>query len=224
MPDFKNKKLVIFDLDGCIIDSSWDIGDSANATLEHFNLPLKDHAFIRDSIGGGAANLIRRVSDNRADSFDAMLAYFKAHYLHNCTNKTMLYEGVYNTLSKLHAQKRIAMATNKLRAMTLLILEHLGVAQFFDMIVAADDLPSSKPNPECINLILENFNLTAADAVLIGDTRTDVQTGKNASVDTIGVTYGFGTREELEVSGATVIVDKMSQALELLLPLESIGR
>lgn len=217
MPDFSTKKIVIFDLDGCVIDSFQDICDSANATLEHFKLPKKEDAFIRESIGGGAANLVRRITDNQSENYESVLAFFKAHYTQNCTHKTALYEGVYEALAKLHAEKTVAMATNKLRSITLLILEHLGVSRFFDMIVAADDLPTTKPNPECIELILKKFKLTPSDAILVGDTKIDVQTGKNASVETIGVTYGFGTRKELVESGATVIVEKMSEVLALLL-------
>jgi len=208
---------VIFDFDGVIIDSSWDIADAVNYILKIYDCEARDYSYIRKKIGGGAKNiLLQCLTDDKKYLIDEILAKYKKFYYDNCTRKTTLYPGVLEVLQSLAGKVNIALATFKVRDATEKILETLGVKQYFDIIITSDDVAQSKPNPECILKILDGLQSKKETAILIGDTPIDVLTGRNAGIKICAVLYGFGNQEDLEASKPDFIIKDIRGLLEIL--------
>lgn len=209
---------VIFDLDGVIIDSSWDIADSVNRVLEIYNCETRDYQYVKKCIGGGARNiLLNCLNDDKKYLIDEILVKYKKIYLDNCTNKTTLYPGVKEILQALEGKVDIALATFKVRSATEKILEKLGIKQYFDMIITLDDVTHSKPNPECIEKILEGLQSKKEATILVGDTPRDVLTGKNAGVSTCAVLYGFGNAEDIKKAKPDYIIQDIRDFLGIVI-------
>jgi len=190
----RETRLVVFDLDGTLIDSSRDLAAAVNATLARVApaaspLPL---ATVRTLIGEGARNLIARSLEQAG--LDApvqeMLPVFLECYRARLLDDTTLYPGVRETLEVLYP-RRLAVLTNKPGDMSRAILEGLGVAGHFFRVYGGDDLPTRKPDPEGLLRILSEAGSEAGDAVLVGDSGVDVRTARAAGVRAVGVTYGF---------------------------------
>lgn len=202
--------VIVFDLDGVIIDSARDLVAAARYSLHQVGSSDRDFPLVRSYIGGGARNLLLRCLDeNKRDRIDEVLNIFKAYYEANCTVQTTLYPGVSDVLAFYAGKKRLALATFKIRPATLKILSQLDVLKYFDVVVTADDVQQPKPDPECINHILKTLHSSPDDAILIGDTPTDVRTGKNAGISTCAVLYGIGTRKELNACEPDFIVENI---------------
>ncbi|HHY43061.1 MAG TPA: HAD family hydrolase [Thermoanaerobacterales bacterium] len=209
---------VVFDLDGVIIDSSWDIADAVNGILEIYDCKTRDYNFIKKSIGGGAKNiLLQCLEEDKKPLIDEILVRYKELYFDNCTKKTTLYPGVMEVLQSLAGKVNIALATFKVRGATEKILEELGVKEYFDVIVTSDDVTHPKPNPECILKILEESQSRKETTILVGDTPIDVFTGKNAGVTTCAVLYGFGNPEEIRKAKPDYIIEDIRSLLEIIL-------
>jgi len=209
-------ELIVFDLDGTIIDSAQDLAQAARYSLQQVGSGLRSFEFIRSCIGGGARNLLLRcLDDDKKDRSDAALAYFRNYYEENCTAHTVLYPGVAEVLRFYAGKKRLALATFKIRPATARILQSLGIAECFDVWITADDVQRPKPDPECIQTILRRVGLSAEDALLVGDTTTDILTGKNAGVATCAVTYGIGTRKQLSDARPAFIIDHIRELKEI---------
>jgi phosphoglycolate phosphatase len=210
-------ELIVFDLDGVVIDSVGDIVAAARHTLQHVGSQDRDFAFIRDCIGGGARNLLLRCLDgDRQDRIDEALKIFKSHYEQNCTNLTVLYPGVLDILAYYAGRKKLALATFKIRSATLKILTELKALRYFDVIVTADDVQRPKPDPECVNTILETLRCSRHGTILVGDTQTDILTAKNAGIATCAVSYGIGTLEELKACEPDFIVGNILELKEIV--------
>lgn len=202
--------LIVFDLDGVVIDSVADIVAAASYCLQEMGSQARDPAFIRECIGGGARNLLLRCLDeDKKERIDAALKIFKGYYTQNCTKHTVLFPGVLDILEYYAGKKKLALATFKLRSATIKILTELKVLSYFDVIVTADDVQRPKPDPECVNYLLEALHTGRDDAIMVGDTSTDILTGKNAGIATCAVTYGIGTLEELKGCEPDFIVDNI---------------
>lgn len=204
--------VIVFDLDGVIIDSARDLVAAARYSLHQVGSSDRDFSLVRSYIGGGARNLLLRCLDeDKRDRIDEVLNIFKAYYEENCTAQTILYPGVRDVLAFYAGKKHLALATFKIRPATLKILTALDIRDYFQLVVTADDVQRSKPDPECINHILRSLHCDSDAALLVGDTRTDVLTGKNAGVATCAVSYGIGTRQELEDAAPDFIIDDIRE-------------
>jgi phosphoglycolate phosphatase len=189
-----DNSVFIFDLDGTLVDTSPDIIDSVKYTLALLVLPEKSDQQIKESIGGGAkAILEKNIPPENIDSLDLAIELFKTHYDQNCSNKSYLYPNVFLILSYLKAKgKKLAVYTFKTKSATYKVLKDYKIFDFFDCIVTKDDVQQPKPHPEGIYKILTFFDYQSHDnIVMIGDTTFDIETGKNAMVNTIAVTYGY---------------------------------
>ena len=200
--------VIVFDLDGVIIDSAEDVVAAVRHSVRQVGSADPGFSFVRNGIGIGARNLLlRSLDDDKKNRIDEAMALFREYYQHNCTRHTALYPGVDEILAFYAHQKRLALATFKIRSATLKILTSLGVRDYFDVVVTADDVQRPKPDPECIHHILQTLQCDPDTALLVGDTRTDVQTGKNAGIATCAVLYGIGTRDELNAATPDFIID-----------------
>ena len=209
--------LIIFDLDGVIIDSAPDLVSAAQYSLKQVGSSDPGFSFIRRCIGGGARNLLlRSLDEDKKGRVDEAMTIFRDYYERNCVNKTVLYPGVHDVLIFYFGHKRLALATFKIRAATQRILAELDVLKYFDAIVTADDVQRPKPDPECIHHLLHDLDCSADEAILVGDTPTDVNTAKNAGISSCAVLYGIGTRDDLFASEPDFIVENILELTSIV--------
>ena len=186
--------LLIFDLDGTLIDSKLDLAHAVNATMAHMNMAPLEHERVYSYVGNGAPVLIRRALGEQAtvleveEALEFFLEYYRAHYL----DHTALYPGVRESLDRLRdAGKRMAVLTNKPVGMSKAIINGLGVGAHFFQVYGGNSFDFKKPNPVGVTALLRETGLAAASALMIGDSSVDIQTARNAGIASAGVTYGF---------------------------------
>ena len=231
-------KLLVFDLDGTLIDSAQDLCNSVNATLQEFELaPLPDPA-IAGFVGNGAPLLMRRalaLAGNRTpealddELFQKAYAFFLQYYRDHKLDFTYAYEGVLEALKalkQLHDQpgvKRVmAVLTNKPVRPARGICEGLGMADYFLHIYGGDSFPLKKPNPLGLRSLMEETGATPEETVMIGDSRVDVQTARNAGAWALGCAFGFGPQNLMEVP-PDVVVDSAAEWMQALTPAPMAG-
>lgn len=195
-------RLLIFDLDGTLVDSKKDLALSVNAMRDRMGLgPLPDD-LIASYVGHGVSVLVRRAlhrpGAGRAPSEEATeedvqkgLEFFLEHYRVHMLDHTQTYSGVREALEEL-SDRRLAVLTNKPVRFSREMLERLGLAHIFSFIYGGNSFPQKKPDPVGVQALLRDLGLPAREALIVGDSETDVLTGRNASIWTCGVTYGFG--------------------------------
>lgn len=186
--------LIVFDLDGTLIDSSKDLAISMNAMLEHFGRAPLDPGLIYSYVGNGAAVLVRRALGPEAseellnDALKFFLSFYRAHSLEH----TQLYPGVRAMIEELAGvDNKLAVLTNKPVRISFDIVGALGLQKHFIQVYGGDSFPVKKPDPIGI-FTLQKQACTAADQTLmVGDSAVDVQTARNAGVRCCGVAWGF---------------------------------
>jgi phosphoglycolate phosphatase len=186
--------LLIFDLDGTLIDSKLDLAHAVNATRAHMGLDALPHELIFSYVGNGAPTLIRRslgpeaTEEQVARALEFFLAYYREHML----DYTTLYPGVAETLDTLLASgKRMAVLTNKPVRISKAIIDGLGLSKHFFQIYGGNSFEQKKPHPIGIETLLSETGVGPASAMMIGDSSVDIQTARNAGIKACGVTYGF---------------------------------
>ena len=202
--------LIIFDLDGTLIDSKLDIANSVNYMLLELGLDRLDNERIYSFVGNGVGNLVKcALTEKHLDKFDAAMLIFRQYYSDHIVDNTRLYPGVIDILNHYSSKKR-AVVTNKDSAFSVYILKHLSIFNYFDKIVCGDSLEKKKPDPCQINNVLAELKIDKERSLIVGDGEADIKAGKNASINTCGLTYGFGTRKTLEDSAADIIIDNIA--------------
>ncbi|MHB8940801.1 MAG: HAD family hydrolase [Desulfobacteria bacterium] len=186
-------RLLVFDLDGTLVDSKEDLANAVNVALESFDLPPLPHPVIYSYVGDGASALMRRALPPEktgllSEVLDRFLAYYRRHLL----DTTRAYPGVVGALRKWTGIYRMAVLTNKGVAMTREILSGLSLDRYFFEVRGGDSFDTKKPDPEGLLHILRESGVEAREAIMIGDSRNDVQAGRAAGAVTCGVTYGLG--------------------------------
>jgi phosphoglycolate phosphatase len=211
-------RVVVFDLDGTLVDSSRDLAAAVNAALRRVAPgapPLPDHQ-VRSFIGNGAGKLIERslLASGLALPAADVLPLFLEEYRGRLLGTTRLYPGVEAALQAL-APRTLAVLTNKPGDLSRAILEGLGVASRFAAVYGAGDVPERKPHPSGLLRILAEAGAAPSEGVMVGDSDTDVLTGRAAGVLTVGVPYGFDP-ESLKATPPDVMLDDLGQLAERL--------
>jgi len=186
--------LLIFDLDGTLIDSKLDLAHAVNATRAHFGLPPLDLETVGNYIGNGAPVLIRRAMGAEAsqNDVDKALEYFLAYYGDHKLDNTRAYPGIPEALEALHqASVRMAVLTNKPVRISGRIIEGLGLSKYFLHVYGGNSFDRKKPDPLGVETLLAETGVSKDRALIVGDSAVDVQTARNAGVKVCGVTYGF---------------------------------
>jgi phosphoglycolate phosphatase len=214
-------KLVLFDLDGTLIDSEHDLAASVNAMLVKYGrkeLPLD---VIGTYIGDGAPMLIRRALGDPADRdfLQEALNYFLLHYREHKLDSTHEYEGIRKALKQIGQAngqvRKLAVLTNKPVKASRDILAGLGLVGNFFQIYGGNSFETKKPDPLGANMLMSEAGVDAEETVMVGDSQVDILTARNAGLWSVGVTYGFAPRT-LEQVVPDVLVDspaELSQAL-----------
>ena len=207
-------KLLIFDLDGTLIESKWDIADAVNLTLRDLGLPERPQEEIFGFVGDGVKRLLRlAVGEMDELRYAEALRVFRAHYLEHCLDRTRFYPGVEPVLTHF-ARKPKAVATNKALEYTKVILKGLG-DHHFDYIVGGDNGFGLKPEPGMLLHILEELGVDQEQAVLIGDSTNDINGGHNAGIRVCAVGYGMGNRERMQACRPDWFIERPEELMEI---------
>jgi phosphoglycolate phosphatase len=211
-------KAVLFDLDGTLLNTSYDIQKVLNNTFAHFNIP---EVSLKDTIawiGGGAKKLLERaVPPQNKEQFDEIYRYFCALYATNDNSLTCLYEGEAEVLRELKARGvKLAILTNKPQAATESVYKsHLS--QFdFDIVLGESNAFPVKPDPTSCLDVMRRLGVSREECVFVGDGEADVLTAKNAGVPCVSVLWGYRSREQLQAVGAKVFVDSYRDLFNVL--------
>jgi phosphoglycolate phosphatase len=219
--DPRSIRLLIFDLDGTLIDSRLDLIHSINAMLRHFERPELPGDLIATYVGDGAPALVRRaLGDSHDESlFRAAVEYFLGYYRIHKLDHTTVYAGIPEALTHLAApsngvRRQMAVLSNKPVNPSRDIVQALGLGGFFVRIYGGNSFTTKKPDPLGVQTILEETGVVAGEAIMIGDSSVDVLTGRNAGLWTCGVTYGFAPHT-LENVPPDVLVETPRELREL---------
>lgn len=211
-------QLVVFDLDGTLVDSSEDLAAAVNATLAAVapGAPALQHAQVRALIGSGARNLVARSLEAAAVELpvEEVLPVFLDRYRSCLLDRTRPYPGVREALERL-ADRRLAVLSNKPGEMSRAILAGLGLADRFFRVWGGGDVPGRKPDPAGLRLLLADAGVEPRQAAIVGDSAIDVRTGRAAGVATVGVSYGFDAASFAD-DPPDVRVDDLRELPELL--------
>jgi phosphoglycolate phosphatase len=212
-------ELVIFDLDGTLIDSQLDLAHSVNAALGHMGLAPLAHETVSSYVGNGAPVLMRRALGPQASEAEVQhaLEFFLAYYHEHKLDYTRLYPGVRESLDRLR-EARVAMAvlTNKPVKISRAILDGLGVGGHFFRVYGGNSFEQKKPHPMGVDRLVEERGAAREATLLVGDSAVDVRTARNARVRSAGMTYGFQP-ESLAEEPPDFLLDRMEQVAELVL-------
>ena len=214
MADFNNLELIIFDLDGTLVDSGKDITKALNYAITPYGFkPFTVEDTIK-MVGEGLTKLIEKIlGDNNVSIKDAVLDRFIKYYSEHLADFTMPYPGVIKTLEMLGRYKK-AVISNKRESLSKKLLEQLGLMKFFDVVLGSDSAAEKKPSPAPVKKVLEILGVEPQRAIIVGDSDFDIQAGKGAGLITVAVTYGFRDRETLK--DADFIIDSIGELLTLI--------
>lgn len=203
-------KLIIFDLDGTLIDSSIDITNAINYAIEPYgSRPLTVEETI-GIVGEGITKLIEKLiaMNGIAADRDIVVVRFLKHYSDHIVDNSPAYPGVKETLKKLKGYKK-AVISNKREALSKKILDELDLSEYLDLVVGSDTTPERKPSPVPVQYALSRLGIKPEEAVIVGDSNFDIEAGKAAGIRTVAVTYGYRPVEMLQ--GADYMIDRMEE-------------
>jgi phosphoglycolate phosphatase len=211
--------LIVFDLDGTLIDSRLDLANAVNATRKHMGMAPLDNDRVYSYVGNGAPVLIRRALGDGASEADVAgaLEFFLEYYAEHKLDYTTLYPGVRESLDRLRAAgKKMAVLTNKPVLVSRAIVEGLGTGPYFFQVYGGNSFDFKKPHPIGIETLMRETGVAADRTLMVGDSSVDVETARNAGVKVCGVTYGFQP-ESLEDPAPDWKVDRMEEVADRLL-------
>jgi phosphoglycolate phosphatase len=217
--DLPKIALLIFDLDGTLIDSKLDLAHSVNAARAHMGLGPLNLTLILQYVGHGAPVLMRKAMGPEAseaqvaEALEAFLDYYRQHSL----DRTRPYPGVRESLERLHAAgKLLAVLTNKPVEESRKILEGVTLAPLFFQVYGGNSFAAKKPDPAGVHHLMAGAGIGRDRTLMVGDTSVDVETARNAGILVCGVRYGFQP-ESFENVPPDLLVDRMEQLADRVL-------
>jgi phosphoglycolate phosphatase len=217
--------LILFDLDGTLIETAPEIADAVNDTLAEFNWPSVSQQQVNDWIGHGTRELLIQalafVGHESADvvrsspRFQAIEAVFSGHYQRRCGTRSHLYPQVRETLQALReARVKLVVMTNKESRYTQTVLDAHQLGPLFDHVISGDTLPVKKPNPAGVEDCLARFGMARARTLFVGDSSIDVATARNAGITVWALPYGYNMGEPIEACQPDRVIADLSALRE----------
>ena len=220
---FNAKELILFDLDGTLIDSAPDLALAVNHTLKILNLCAFDESVIRSWVGNGAQTLVKRALSGKSEIdanidealFAKALDVFLNFYKDNLCVKTITYPNVVSTIAALKTRGyRLVIVTNKPYDFIEPILKGLNLDGVFELSLGGDSLSSRKPDPQPLLYACEKLNVSVEKTIMIGDSKNDILAAKAAGMDSIGVSYGYNYGEDIGIYEPDAVVDDFGDILK----------
>lgn len=206
-------RALVFDLDGTLVDSSQDIAAAVNHALERAALPALSLERVKSFVGDGARVLMLRAADLAEHDPRAaqLLADFLDYYAAHATTFTRPMPAALDVLAQLGSRFPLALATNKPRQTTELVLNGLGLTPYFRVVVAGGDAPRPKPSPDALQFIAERLRLEPAELVMIGDGPQDVLAGRAAGARTVAVRGGMAADDRLHDAEPSAFIAALAE-------------
>ncbi len=206
-------KLILFDLDGTLVDSAVDTTDALNAAIAPFNIPHFTVQEVKDAMGGGKTRLSHLDDGTIPLDWAVFAEQFAREYLERMTVHSSLYPGTAETLNNLSGRKK-AVVSNKRESLTVEVLDRFGILPFFEIVVGGDSGAGRKPKPGPILQACTQLGVPAGQALMVGDCIYDVAAGRAAGVKTAAVTYGYGV--DGFYRGADFVIHSLPELLSVL--------
>lgn len=218
---FSDIRVVLFDLDGTLVDTAPDLAAAADHMLEALGLSPAGEARVRTWIGHGVNQLVKRAlaatSGSELELFEPGLKLFLDYYADHLTDRTVPYPGVVEGLAELVDRGlRLGVVTNKPARFTEPLLESLGLREAFHAVVSGDTVTEKKPAPEPLLHAVRLCEGTAHQAVMVGDSMTDVEAARRAGLGVIGVPYGYNHGDEVFWTSSDVMIESLGELPALL--------
>lgn len=214
------KKLVIFDLDGTLVNTIADLADSVNHALQTLGYPAQPYEKFPYFVGNGIYKLIERAlppESRDEQTIRSVKAVFMDYYMLHNTDKSTVYDGVGELLRALAGKGvALAVASNKVHEATVAMIARLFPGIGFACVLGQRDGVPTKPNPAIVAEILQTASATLSETLYVGDSGVDMQTAHNAGITAVGVTWGLRPVEELRQNAADIIIDSPMELLEYL--------
>lgn len=205
--------LIVYDFDGTLVDTLFDIADAVNLSLNELGLRTLSRETIRKYVGKGVERLMAQAINGYAD-LPRAVELFRKHYSENLMNHTRFYPSGREILDHFRDKKQ-AICSNKPEDFVRRILQSLESLDPFDAILGGDSVKSKKPDPEGMLYLLDRFQCAPEMAVLVGDSPVDIETGKRAGVYTCVVNYGLGDPKEIASADPDCSIDHLSELKDL---------
>ncbi len=214
---YRDRNTLLFDLDGTLIDSGDDLAASLNQTLQRDGLPALGRSRVLEMLGDGARVMVERAYAHHGARMPAdALSRYRAHYRQHCLDTTRPYPGVSELLRRLAPGRVIAVATNKPTGFAEQVVEGLGLGRFVHTVVGPERAGCRKPEPEFLRQTLVLLGREPEEAVMIGDSPSDVRAGRGAGTATIAVLWGYRSREQLAASAPDATAETVAELGALL--------
>lgn len=207
-------KLVIFDLDGTLVDTVQDITDALNYALQRHGIKSLTSRETMNIVGEGVSRLIEKALPIEKRQFkDEVIQRFIGYYSEHLTDKSREYPYIKETLENLTGFKK-AVISNKREDFSRRALEELGLSKYFDLIVGSDTAGERKPSAVPVLYVISKLDASPEQSIIVGDSTFDIEAGKKAGIKTVAVTYGYRPREFL--TGADYIIDDIRELIPLI--------
>lgn len=209
--------LIIFDLDGTLVNTLEDIAASVNYTLQKLGRPPIPVDSVRQYVGDGIEMLMKRALNGRDEFLSDAVGIYKVHHSRNLLVRSRLYPSVTDVLEHFRAVP-MAVISNKTSEFVQPLLDGLKISGYFRMVLGADSGLPLKPAPDAVQKIMEELKAPQDRTAMVGDGTTDIRAGKAAGVITCSVTYGFRSEEELRRAGPDYVIHQLSELKKIFTP------
>ncbi|NWF75355.1 MAG: HAD-IA family hydrolase [Nitrospirae bacterium] len=206
--------LIIFDLDGTLVDTSRDIMHALNYAIRPFSNKILTVEETIGLIGEGVTRLVEKVMDGSdLMMWDEVIERFLLYYELHIADQSIIYPGVKETLTELRDYK-MAVISNKRENLSKKLLDQVNLLHYFDLVVGSDTTPERKPSPVPVIYSYKNLGFKKEETVIVGDSNYDIEAGKGAGVKTIAVTYGY--KDRIYLLNADYLIDKFDDLLPVI--------
>lgn len=208
--------MILIDVDGTLVDSVPDLAYCVDEMMQRLGLPIRGEAAVRHWVGNGVERLVKRALINALDGepeqklYDAALPIFMDLYAQNTSKRSRLYPGVMNGLTELSSRGfLLGSVTNKAERFTLPLLDALGIAGFFKIVISGDVLAKKKPDPMPLLHAAQRLGVVPEQCLMVGDSRSDVKAARAAGFQIVCVSYGYNHGEDIRDYVPDAVIDSM---------------